>query len=122
MGGGGAYRRASRVSAVMLARIGPVKPFLDKSLPIHVPIHKPESAGRPHGGGGVYRWTSRVSPVMLAGIGPVKPLLFRYLIAHSGGVRPRRRWTAHAQPLRSRSDAGAASAASQAARRGRTLT
>jgi hypothetical protein len=36
------------------------------------------------------------------------------------GMRPRRRWTAHAQPLRSRSDAGAASAASPAARRGRT--
>jgi hypothetical protein len=106
----------------MLARIGPVKPFLGKSLPIHVPIRKPESAGRPHGGGGVYRWTSRVSAVMLAGIGPVKPLLFKDLIAHTHAacMRARRRWTAHVQPLRSRCDAGAASAASQAARRGRT--
>ncbi len=31
-GGGGAYRRTSRVSAVMLAGIGPVKPFLAKYL------------------------------------------------------------------------------------------
>ncbi len=31
-GGGAAYRMTSRVSAVMLARIGPVKPFLPKSL------------------------------------------------------------------------------------------
>jgi hypothetical protein len=32
MGGGAAYRKASRVSAVMLTRIWPVKPFLPKSL------------------------------------------------------------------------------------------
>jgi hypothetical protein len=31
-GGGGAYSQTSLVSAVMLARIGPVKPFLDKPL------------------------------------------------------------------------------------------
>jgi hypothetical protein len=31
-GGDGAYRWSSLVSAVMLAGIGPVKPFLDKSL------------------------------------------------------------------------------------------
>ncbi len=34
-GGGGAYRETSRVSAVMLARIGPVKPFLYKDLTAH---------------------------------------------------------------------------------------
>ncbi len=49
------------------------------------------------GGGGVYRVASRVSAEMLARIGPVKPFLAKFLIAHSGGMRPRRRWTAHAQ-------------------------
>jgi hypothetical protein len=34
-GGGAAYRVASRVSSVMLARIGPVKPFLPKALIAH---------------------------------------------------------------------------------------
>jgi hypothetical protein len=34
-GGGGAYQAASLVSAVMLARIGPVKPFLLKALIAH---------------------------------------------------------------------------------------
>jgi hypothetical protein len=34
-GGGAAYRPTSRVSAVMLARIGPVKPFLAKVLIAH---------------------------------------------------------------------------------------
>jgi hypothetical protein len=72
------------------------------------------------GGGAAYSSTSLMSAEMLAGIGPVKPFLPKALIAHSGGMRPRRRWTAHAQPLPSRSDAGAASAASPAARRGRT--
>jgi hypothetical protein len=33
---------------------------------------------------------------MLARIGPVKPFLDKPLIAHSGGMQPRRRWTAHA--------------------------
>jgi hypothetical protein len=32
-----------------------------------------------------------VSAVMLARIGPVKPFSSNFLIAHSGGVRPRRR-------------------------------
>ena len=32
---------------------------------------------------------------MLARIGPVKPFLVKDLIAHSGGMRPRQRWTAH---------------------------
>ena len=85
MGGGGAYRVASRVSAVMVARIGPMKPFLGKSLPIHVPIRKPESAGRPHGGGGAYMATSLVSAVMLARIGPVKLFWIKPLITHSEG-------------------------------------
>jgi hypothetical protein len=40
-GGGGAYSQASSVSAVMLARIGPVKPFLAKSL-----ITRSEACGR----------------------------------------------------------------------------
>ncbi len=35
MGGGAAYRKASLVSAVMLARIGPVKPFLANDLIAH---------------------------------------------------------------------------------------
>ncbi len=33
---------------------------------------------------------------MLARIGPVRPFLPKSLIAHSGGMRPRRRWTTHA--------------------------
>ncbi len=64
--------------------------------------------------------TSRVSAVMLAGIGPVKPFLVKALIAHSeacGDDEDKR-------PTHSRcaagSDACAASAASPAARRGRT--
>jgi hypothetical protein len=52
------------------------------------------------GGGAAYRETSRVSAVMLARIGPVKLFWAKYLIAHS--------------------EACAASAASPAARRGRT--
>ncbi len=35
MGGGGVYRVASRVSAEMLAGIGPVKPFLANFLIAH---------------------------------------------------------------------------------------
>jgi hypothetical protein len=58
---------------------------------------------------------------MLAGIGPVKPFLLKSLIAHSEACG-RTGQTANAQPLRSRSDAGTASAASPAARRGRTAT
>jgi hypothetical protein len=34
-GGGAAYKKTSRVSAVMLARIGPVKPVWDKYLIAH---------------------------------------------------------------------------------------
>ncbi len=34
-GGGGAYKSTSLVSTVMLARIGPLKPFLDKPLITH---------------------------------------------------------------------------------------
>ena len=56
---------------------------------------------------------------MLAGIGPVKPFLYKDLTAHSEACG-RAEDIDHAQPLRSRSDAGAASAASPAARRGRT--
>ena len=41
MGGGAAYRVASRVSAVMLTGIGPVKPFLSKDL-----IAQSEACGR----------------------------------------------------------------------------
>ena len=41
-GGGGAYRATSPVSAVMLARIGPVKPILAKYLITHS-----EACGRP---------------------------------------------------------------------------
>ena len=62
-----------------------------------------------------------MSAVMLAGIGPVKPFLYNFLIAHSGGMRPRRRWTAHAQPLRSRK-ACAASADEPGRAKGRTGT
>jgi hypothetical protein len=72
------------------------------------------------GGSGAYRKASLVSAEMLARIGPVKPFLFKSLIAHSRGMRPHRKGTAHAQPLRSHNDKGATSAASPAARRGRT--
>jgi hypothetical protein len=67
----------------------------------------------------VYRKTSVVSAVMLAGNGPVKPFLAKTLLAHSEACG-RSEHIARAQPLRSRCDAGAASAASPAARRGRT--
>jgi hypothetical protein len=101
---------------VMLARIGPVKPFLFKALIAHS-----EACGRAEdepptrsshalpqrrtrrqrarsartsrqgdctGGGAAYREASLVSAVMLARIGPVKPFPARYLIAPSGGMRP----------------------------------
>ncbi len=58
---------------------------------------------------------------MLARIGPVKPFLAKELIAHSEACR-RAEDIAHAQPLRSRSDAGTALAASPAVRMGRTWT
>ncbi len=70
------------------------------------------------GGGAAYSSTSLVSAVMLAGIGPVKPFLAKDLITHSD-VCGR---TADGPPMRSRSDACDASAASPAARRGRTGT
>jgi hypothetical protein len=60
-----------------------------------------------------------VSAVMLARIGPVKPFWVKVLLAHSEACG-RTEDIAHAQLLRSRCDAGAASAASPAARRGRT--
>jgi hypothetical protein len=53
-----------------------------------------EGASRPGdrtGGGAAYREASLVSAVIIAGIGPVKPLLPKSLIAHSEGMRPRRR-------------------------------
>jgi hypothetical protein len=100
----------SLVSAVMLARIGPVKPFLAKYLIAHS-----EACGRAEddpptrshalpqrrtrrqrarsartsrpgdrpGGAAAYRMASLVSAVMLAGIGPVKPLLPKYLITQA---------------------------------------
>jgi hypothetical protein len=70
------------------------------------------------GGGVAYRSTSLVSAGMLARIGPVKPFLLRYLIAHSEACGR----AEDGPPTRSRCDAGAASAASPAARRGRTCT
>jgi hypothetical protein len=53
---------------------------------------------------------------MLAGIGPVKPFLPKTLTAHSEACGR----AEDEPPTRSRCDAGAASAASPAARRGRT--
>jgi hypothetical protein len=53
---------------------------------------------------------------MLAGIGPVKPFVDKPLIAHSEACGR----TEDEPPTRSCCDAGAASAASPAARRGRT--
>ncbi len=47
MGGGAAYRKASLVSAVMLARIGPVKPFLLKYLIAHSRGMRPNRRHRP---------------------------------------------------------------------------
>jgi hypothetical protein len=109
MGGGQAYRMVSLVSAVMLARIGPVKPFWDKPL-----IARSEACGRAEDepptrshalpqrrtrrqrarsartsrpgdrpGGAAYRAASLVSAVMLARIGPLKPFPPKFLIAHS---------------------------------------
>jgi hypothetical protein len=43
---------------------------------------------------------------MLARIGPVKPFLAKYLTAHSGGMRPHRKGTAHALALRRRRRVG----------------
>ena len=68
------------------------------------------------GGGGAHSLISLVSAVMLARIGPVKPFLCKALIAHSEACGR----TEKEQPTRSQSDACAASAASPAARRGRT--
>ncbi len=66
--------------------------------------------------------TSLVSAVMLARIGPVKPFLLKPLIAHSEALGRAEGEPPRAQPLRSRCAAGAASAASPAARRGRTAS
>ncbi len=45
-GGGGAYRATSPVSAVMLARIGPVKTFFCKSLIVQQPSMRPHGTNR----------------------------------------------------------------------------
>ncbi len=68
------------------------------------------------GGSAAYRVTSPVSDVMLAGIGPVKPFLLKNLIAHSQACGLAK----DEPPTRSPSDSVATSAASPAARRGRT--
>ncbi len=61
--------------------------------------------------------TSLVSAVMLARTGPVKPFLLKALIAHSEACG-----RAEDEAPTARCDAGAASAASPAARKGRTGT
>ncbi len=116
----GAHRRVSAVSAEIVGGTLPEKRFSRRDLCRSVPVQHTR-VGREDrtGGGAAYNSTSRVSAVMLARIGPVKPFLYKDLIAHSEACG-RTGQTAHAQPLRSQSDACAASAASPAARRGRT--
>jgi hypothetical protein len=91
-----------------------------------VPAPQRASSARPSrpkdrtGGAAAYSPTSRVSAVMLARIGPVKPFLLKCLIAHSEACSD----AEDEPPTRSRCARAAthapASAASPAARRGRT--
>ncbi len=82
----------------------------------------PSRPGDRTGGGAAYSPPSRVSAVMLAGIGPVKPFLAKDLIAGSEACGD----AEEEPPMRSRCARAAsqapASAASPAARRGRTGT
>jgi hypothetical protein len=120
----------SAVSAEIVGGTLPEKRFSTRALCRSVPVRRAEAAERPHGGGAAYRLASLVSAVMLARIGPVKPFLPKVLITHSkacGRAEKEQRTgsqsdacATQAQPLRSRCDAGAPSAASPAARRGRT--
>jgi hypothetical protein len=101
-GGSGAYRSTSLVSAVMLARIGPVKPFLPKPL-----ITRGEACGRtrrtanakPHARSeacaasagarlrvGAHMYVSAVSATIVDGKLPEKRFSLRYLY-HNGLLR-----------------------------------
>jgi hypothetical protein len=116
----GAHRYVSALSAEIVGGTLPEKRFSRRYLPQRARSARANRPGDRTGGGGVYRVASRESAVMLAGIGPVKPFLFKPLIAQKWRRAVSRPTPAHAQLLRSRCDAGAASAASPAARRGRT--
>ncbi len=74
------------------------------------------------GGGAAHSKASRVSAVMLARIEPVKPFLANSLIAHSEAFGRAEDGPPTRSRCAQRSDACAASAASPAARRGRTGT
>ncbi len=79
-----AYREPSLVSAVMLARIGPVKPFLDKELIAHSeacgsaemepPTRSPlrRIGGEPGRAKGTHRYVSAVSAEIVGGTLPEK--------------------------------------------------
>ena len=90
--------------------------LVEEPVPQRARSARPSRLGDRTGGGAAYRLASRVSAEVLAGIGPVKPFPLKTLIAHSEACGR----AEDGRPLRSRSDAGAASAASPAARRGRT--
>jgi hypothetical protein len=87
-GRGGAYRWASLVSAVMLTGIGPVKPFLFKSLVVHneacgraerAAKREPRAARqvshrrKPGQGVGAHRYVSAVSAEIVGGTVPTRP-------------------------------------------------
>ncbi len=90
MGGGGAYRETSLVSAVTLARIGPVRPFFVSPLIAHSeacgptedePLthsrklaqrHRRRVGGEPGSAKGTHRDVSAVSAESVGGTLPVK--------------------------------------------------
>jgi hypothetical protein len=91
-------------------------------MPQRAPSARTSLPGDRTGGGGAYSTPSRVSAVMLARIGPVKPFPAKDLIAH-GEACGRAEVGPPTRSLRTRKSTHApASAASRAARRGRTGT
>jgi hypothetical protein len=116
----GTHMAVSAVSTEIVGGRLPEKRFSVRLLHHSVPVRTRPSRPRDRtGGGGAYREASLVSAVTLARIGPLKLFLLKYLITHTEACGHTERPT-HAQALRSRCDAGAASAASPAVRRGRT--
>ncbi len=110
----------SAVSAEIFGGMLPEKRFSLRTLRRNVPVqHARVGRETARAAGGAHRSTSPVSAVTLARIGPLKLFFLKYLITHTEACGHTERPT-HAQALRSRCDAGAASAASPAARRGRT--
>ncbi len=84
-GGGAAYREASRVSAGVLGRIGPVKPFWDKTLIAHSEAcgraedgpptrsHALARQGEPGRAKGAHRRVSAISAEIVGGTVPTRP-------------------------------------------------